>query len=97
MGELYITYFNTTGTSDVDPGFDFYVVDATNGNITLTLPDITSDGFYFGFKRFDDNVNTFTLQGNSGSQTIDGSTTLSFSNLDIHYVASVNGVWYIVG
>lgn len=97
MGDLIITYFTTTGTSDVDPGFVFYVVDTTAGDITLTLPDITSDGFYFGFKRFDTSANSFTIQGHVPAHTIDGSASLSFNSGDIHYVAALNGVWYIVG
>jgi len=54
-----------------------FLVDATSGNITVSLADVTTlpDGFKFGIKKVDATTNTITIDPN-GSQTIDSAATL---------------------
>jgi hypothetical protein len=74
------------------------LADATSNNVTVTLPAATSvPGYRFFIKRVDNAAHTVTV-GRTGSDTIDGATSLS---LDIRYmsVTLVNdGVasWYIL-
>lgn len=83
-------------SGNVDPGYSIYLVDASISNVTLTLPDITTDGDWFLFRRIDNSSNTFTLQGYTSGQTIDGSTTLVFSIGMESAVVAYNGVWWRV-
>lgn len=57
-----------------------YLVDASGGDITITLPKITADGIYFKLIRIDDSEGNqptiVTIQGNAG-ETINGETTLN--------------------
>ena len=94
MSNVYITSITTT--SAVDPGFNIYLIDATNNNITLTLPSITSDGFYFMFRRIDTaSSNTVTLEGDDPvNETIDNLQSISFAPGDELAVASLNNVWW---
>ena len=45
----------------LDINFDSYIIDASNNNITLTLPSISYDGLSFNIKRIDNNNNIVTL------------------------------------
>lgn len=56
------------------------LVDATSGNITLTLPasGATADDMLFRFRRIDDTVNTVTI-ARSGSDTIEGLTSVGLA------------------
>ena len=56
-----ITEITTSTTLDI--GFDVYIVDATSGNITVTLPSITADGLQYKIKRIDNNSNRVTITG----------------------------------
>ncbi|HUS26090.1 MAG TPA: hypothetical protein VMY99_01960 [Nevskiaceae bacterium] len=71
--------------------------DATSGNVTITLPTASSNtGYRFYIKRIDNAGNTCTV-ARSGSDTIDGQTSLS---LDLQYtsmtVVSNGSAWYII-
>jgi len=78
----------------LDPSlYSTYLVDATPGNITITLPLITADGTTFNIKRIDGVINTVTIVGTSG-QTIDSSVSLSLSPGSNFRVTSLNDVWY---
>ena len=94
MSTRAVTY--CTQTCDVDEGFDTYIVDATNGNVTLTLPNITTDGIYFSFNRVDSSGHTVTVEGNSSQQTIDGNATKSFASGEKDAMVSINNVWISV-
>lgn len=73
---------------------DVYVVDASGGNITLTLPNITTNGMQYKLKRVDSTrANTVTVQGFSGAQTIDGQVSITLSIVSSIEVQSINSVW----
>lgn len=62
---------------------NFVTVDATGGNITITLPSASASfganmGLDLIFKRLDNSGNTVTIQ-RAGSDTIDGATSFSLS------------------
>lgn len=83
-----ITEITTSTTLDI--GFDVYIVDATSGNITVTLPSITADGLQYKIKRIDNNSNRVTI---TGSQTIDGLVSIQLfpqNSIEIH---SIDTVW----
>lgn len=70
---------------------------ATSGNVTITLPVAASNaGYRFYIKRIDGAGNTCSIM-RSGSDTIDGQTTIS---LDLQYtsltVVSDGSAWYII-
>ena len=94
MTTVYITA--ATETQTVDPGYSIYLIDATSGNITLTLPDINSDGLWFLFRRIDTiNANSVTIQGYSSGQTIDGLANFVLTpSAQEAATASYGGVWY---
>lgn len=64
-----------------------FLVDATSGNITVSLADVTTlpDGFKFGIKKVDASANTITIDP-SASQAIDGALTLVTSDENIGYL-----------
>lgn len=55
----------------------FILVDATSGDITVTLPD-SQQGRVVSIKKIDSSANSVTLQP-AGSETIDGSATATIS------------------
>ena len=87
-----ITTNTTLSTKD-----DVYLVDASGGNLTLTLPNILGNGMRYKLQRIDTSTgNSVTVQGFSGAQTIDGSTSVLLYNWTSFEVQSYNAVWYTV-
>lgn len=92
--------FNTTAkTSNYTITNNDTVVfaNATSGNVTITLPAASgSAGYRFYVKRTDNSSNTCTV-ARSGSDTIDGQTSLT---LDLQYtclsLVSDGSAWYII-
>jgi hypothetical protein len=75
---------------------DRYEIDATAGNIVVTLPAVASSaGVEFCFKRTDASVNTVTLDGAS-SETIDGVTTQLMTSLQALRLSCNGTKWYLV-
>lgn len=73
------------------------LADATNGNITITMPPVsTSVNISYYIKKKDGSTNTITIDGDS-SETIDGedSQTLKNRNECITLVCDNTG-WYII-
>lgn len=72
---------NVTGDGNVNLTDNTLTIDATGGNITLTLPAAsaafgTTMGIRYVFKRMDASVNTVTIS-RAGSDTIDGATSFT--------------------
>ena len=89
---------NVTKTADYTITLDDFVifVDATAGNVTLTLPtaaSATQRGFYI--KRIDASANTVTVEGD-GAETIDGALNYLPISLESITVVSTGTAWYIV-
>lgn len=76
MTSLDVGFINTTLDLNDDSwdGFNFFVVDASGGSITITMENITVDGIYFYLQRVDASENTVTLQP-VGDQTLNGSSS----------------------
>lgn len=65
---------NTTLSETI--GLNTKLIDATSGNITITLPTAVSNVAAFIIKKVDSSTNTVTIDGNA-SETIDGDLTLT--------------------
>ena len=81
---------------------DLYLVDATSGAVTVTLPavaDVTSannEGRPLWVKKVDASVNAVTLDGD-GSETIDGATTKALSSqYDVCCVVCDGTEWHVL-
>lgn len=76
----------------------YNTVNATSGNITVTLTATTTAGLIFTIKRLDASVNTVTVTGTA--TTIDGASSYSL-NTQWKYVTlmstTTSGAWLVVG
>lgn len=85
-----------TANATLDTGYDTYLIDASGGSITITLPDITNiTGLVFILKRTDTTANLVVVTGQSG-QTIDNQTIISIPINTGITISSLNNVWYII-
>lgn len=88
----------TNTTLDLDDNTIY--VDATSGNITITLPSVASAssggvGIVYTIKRIDASINTVTITPN-GSDTIDLAATLVLTSLLSRTIqATTSGRWFI--
>jgi len=74
---VYSTNINRITTSTtLSTLSDVYLIDASGGNITITLPLITADGTQYTLTRIDTTTNTVTIQGTSG-QTLNGVASIA--------------------
>lgn len=91
------TLVSKTGDYTVSTTDRFIIVDASGGNITITLPEAsTCQGYEFTIKKIDSSVNTVTIDGD-GAETIDDDTTQIISNqYDAITVTSDNSEWWII-
>lgn len=94
-----VTFATSTKTSNYTIGATDTVIfaNATSGNVTITLPTASStSGYRFYVKRIDSSSNTCAV-ARSGSDTIDGQTSVS---LDLQYtsltIVSDGSAWYII-
>lgn len=94
-----VTLATSTKTSNYTiTGTDVVIfANATSGNVTITLPTASFNaGYRFYIKRIDGSGNTCSI-ARSGSDTIDGQTSIS---LDLQYtsltVVSDGSAWYII-
>jgi hypothetical protein len=75
------------------------VVDASGGNVTVTLPAASSTtlGLKLSIKKIDTSGNNVIIDGD-GSETIDGQTTMTWNVPWQGYVVQCDGTgWYVVG
>lgn len=81
-GNFYqVTNVTSSATASIESYF--YVIDATAGSITITLPAASAAfgggmGIQYVFKRIDNSGNTVTIQ-RAGSDTIDGGTSFTLN------------------
>jgi hypothetical protein len=84
-----------TSSTTLSTAFDVYIVSASGGSITITLPTISADGMQYKIKRTDNTpANTVTIQG-TGGQTIDGITTFSMDALTCCEIQALSSAWYV--
>jgi hypothetical protein len=73
-------------------------IDATSGNITISLPSYVDagEGFEIAFKRVDSSSNTITIDPNS-SEEIDGATSKTIDGQYDYLAIKLSDEWGIVG
>ena len=82
LEQLWTTVTKTSNYQTVEADRDKLIrADATSGTLTVTLlaAATAGDGFRLAVKKTDSSVNAVIIDGNA-SETIDGNTTLTFSN-----------------
>lgn len=87
-----------TGDAAANVNVNVYLIDASKGNVRLTLYDIhNTNGFNPSFTRVDQSPsNSVTLVGFSSTQTINGQASCSLTPNKNHVsLSSYNSVWYI--
>jgi len=93
------TFATSTKTSNYTiTGTDVVVfADATSGNVTITLPTASANaGYRFYVKRIDASGNSVSI-ARSGSDTIDGQTSVNVvAQYDSYTVVSNGSLWYII-
>lgn len=78
-GAVFYKALTITSNTTANTQAYVYLIDATSGNVTVTLPAATGVvGLYYKFKRMDNSGNTITIQ-RAGSDTIDGSTSFTLT------------------
>lgn len=87
---------NVTSTSSASKFFDTYLINATSGDIVFTLVDVSSstNGVHINLIRTDSSTNTVTIQGKSGVQTINGSSSVLLLTRSALFLSAFGGVWY---
>jgi hypothetical protein len=84
-----------TASETLDPTYDTFFIDATSGNITFTLKNITNDGEIFWIKRTDTSTNTVIAQGYNSSQTIEGQTSVPLNPGNrAAIISTLPSIWY---
>lgn len=93
-----------TSTQTASSSIDVNLIDASLGNIVLTLYDIGStDGLMVRCRRTDTgNANSVSITGFSSGQTIDGNNSFNFGTALAltgreRTLVSLGNVWYSVG
>lgn len=74
--------------------YNYYMVDASSNDITLTLPDIESDAIGFTVKRNDNNANYSVTVIPSGAGTIDNLLSKVITPNGIIKFTSLGSNWY---
>lgn len=74
-----LSYLAVSSSGSINTGYTGFLVDASKGNLTLTLPDSpTWDATYWCFIRTDSSGNTATIN-TVNSQTINGASSVTLS------------------
>lgn len=93
------TYSITTITmsQSVDLGYQVYLIDATNNDVSVDLPDINNiDGICLMFSRIDNSLNNVLLNGFTEDQTIGGTSEYPMPvGSYITIISSTNKWWFI--
>lgn len=84
-----------TATSDMDnnglSGYNYFLIDCSGGNITITLPSSIWDGLTYVFLRTDLSANVLTFNAHSGA--INGGSSLTMSPKNYCEFVYFNGDW----
>ncbi len=96
-GSLSLSIETITTNTTLDKTHHTVLVDATSGNITVTLPQITGNLYrVYTVKKIDSSSNTVTIDGYS-SETIDGATTQTLSSQYDKYSLQNDGTeWWLI-
>lgn len=101
-GNIKVTFetnFNplvVTGDTTLAGSYRNVLVDASGGNVTITLPAVAAGVFEFRIKKIDSSANTVTVDG-AGSEVIDGQLTQVISSQYVTLVIiNSNTAWWII-
>lgn len=86
-----VTSINSSQTLSFD--WNVYLIDATLGSITVTLPTPSADGENISLSRTDATGNTVTVQGLLG-ETIDGASSYNLTAGNKLKVVAYLGNWW---
>jgi len=79
----------------IDFFYNVYLIDASAGDIVLTLVDTSQvDGYHANFTRLDTTANNVTIQGFDSTQKIDGQTVFAIAVADKIQLVSLAANWY---
>jgi hypothetical protein len=94
---IYSALINTS-PYEFETGYNYYLIDCSGGNITLSLPENIYDNIFFTIKRMDSTTNTCEININSTDLSpIDDSTSIiSLSIYNYIQLISYNGKWWIL-
>lgn len=95
MSVLQINYSNQT-TVGFTCGYDYYLADASGGNVNVTLDKITQDFMIYSVCKTDTTSNNFTMICNSGDTFINGDTGVYLNTYTNVGLMSYLGNWYII-
>ncbi len=92
-----VPYSSVSSDTTLDNTYSVVAVDASGGNVTITLPTAVGvEGRTFSIKKVDSSSNTVTINPN-GAETIDGGSSAVIS---VQYVSvmviSDNTNWYVI-
>jgi hypothetical protein len=94
-----LTIVSVTGTTTIPAGQAevVYMVDASGGGFTITLPDaVGDDGDHFYVKRIDTvTTNPVTITTQS-SQKIDGAGSVSLTRYKCYHFVCYNSNWFLL-
>lgn len=85
-----------SGDVTLDGSYRTVLVDASGGNLTITLPSVASGSYEFRIKKTDATGFTVTIDG-VGSETIDGALTQIISAQYVSLTITNNpAAWWII-
>ena len=94
MSSVYVIL--VTSSAPVDPGHNTYLIDATEKNITLTMPTPAGEGPVITFSRIDASGNKVTIEGGDVSETINGAATLDLNAHENVRFTAYNNLWFTI-
>ena len=95
----YLYHTKITSNDTADLGYNTYLIDATNNNVTLTLPVIMGDGISFLITRIDTNnpnTNTVTIACDGSDTFSDSQTTCDLLQYQSVLILSDGTTWYFM-
>jgi hypothetical protein len=93
MTSNHIIIINSSTTISYD--VDTILVDASGGNITITIPAILGDGQNFYIYRTDQTTNIVTIISAVG-ETFNGASSVILHVSEAIYMTAYNGQWYMI-
>lgn len=85
-----------TGNTTLDGSYRNVLVNASGGNVTITLPAVATGNYEFRIKKIDSSINTVTVDGNGG-ELIDGALTQVISNQYVTLtIINSTTAWWII-
>lgn len=81
---------------DLNMIFQVIFVDATNNDITLTMPVLDSQGLWFRIKRLDTSGHTVILNARVPQQTIGGQLSCEINVEPTLSLVSFDGKWHFL-